>query len=526
MHSLDWGHMVDNELSLLVPQSRIRRSELVRAAQQIVGQSQLKPPISYNELQKLGEATLALIEGEPDELAFAMLMCSNELWRPYFEATPYERRLLLMPQCLKNSNSCDAIIDDLGLICAGCNRCNLNQFLDQAENLGYATLVAEGTSSALALVAEGSVDAILGVSCMETLQKSFRQVLTSVIPSLAIPLLSDGCRDTTVDVAWLKREMEGQSNRLDIQVLSLSKLKDEVANLFSETLLNSEFQVDIKPSKVARMAIDALLKGGKRMRPLLCLLAYSAYTLHQNDQIASQLMLIVECFHKASLIHDDIEDGDEFRYGEKTTHFENGVPQAVNLGDYLIGQGYLKLSRLQVPVHIKAQLLDLFAHMHVESTVGQGEELVAFEEHRVFSKEKMVELFRQKTGSAIRVSLVSGALAAQAPLHEVELLGRFSDWFGIAYQIRDDLTEFRGEATDQERASYPFLKSLLLEIKSLKPQNSTEWHEAIVLYGVDKLAQNELDAALAQMSDCLSQLESQKLRLALLSVVNRIFDRP
>ena len=85
MHSLDWGHMVDNELSLLVPQSRIRRSELVCAAQQIVGQSQLKPPISYNELQKLGEATLALIEGEPDELAFAMLMCSNELWRPYFE---------------------------------------------------------------------------------------------------------------------------------------------------------------------------------------------------------------------------------------------------------------------------------------------------------------------------------------------------------------------------------------------------------------------------------------------------------
>src|SRR5690606_34549940 len=113
------------------------------------------------ELQKLGETTLALIEGEPDELAFAMLMCSNELWRPYFEATPYERRLLLMPQCLKNSSSCDAIIDDLGLICAGCNRCNLNQFLDQAENLGYATLVAEGTSSALALVAEGSVDAIL-----------------------------------------------------------------------------------------------------------------------------------------------------------------------------------------------------------------------------------------------------------------------------------------------------------------------------------------------------------------------------
>ena len=526
MHSLDWAHMVDNELSLYVPQSHVRRSLLVRAAKQIVEQSQLRPPVLYNELQKLGETTLALIEGEPDELAFAMLMCSNELWRPYFEATPYERRLLLMPQCLKNSSSCDAIIDDLGLICAGCNRCNLNRFIEQAENLGYATLVAEGTSSALALVAEGSVDAILGVGCMQPLPKSFKPVFTLVIPSLAIPLLSDGCRDTTVDVPWLKREIDAQNNRADFQILSLSTLKSEVLELFNESFISAELQIDIKQSQTSRLAVDVLLKGGKRMRPLLCQLSYSAYATNQNDLIAKQLMLIVECFHKASLIHDDIEDGDEFRYGEKTSHFENGVPQAVNLGDYLIGMGYFKLSQLQIPALIKAQLLDLFAHMHVESTVGQGEELVAFEEHRVFNKEKMMELFKQKTGSAIRVSLVSGALAAQAPLHEVELLERFSDWFGIAYQIRDDLTEFRGEATDQERASFPFLKSLLLEIRSLKPLNSTEWHEAIVLYGVDKLAQYELDAALAQMSDCLSQLESQKLRLALLSVVNRIFDRP
>jgi geranylgeranyl diphosphate synthase, type II len=525
MHSLDWELMVDTDLdlSLVVPASAARRVALIEAAKVSAMGAGLLPPLAFSELRKLGEAVLEAVNGEPHELAFAMLMCSNELWRPYFEATPYERRLLLLPQCLKNSASCVAVIDDLGLICAGCNRCNLNNFLEQAETLGYATLVAEGTSAALGLVEEGSVDAILGVSCMETLQKSFKHVLSSAIPSLAIPLLSDGCRDTTVDTTWLKHEIVAHNFQSNLQPLSVSKLKDKVEALFNPSFLAAEFHLNTNPNHTSRLAVDSLLHGGKRMRPLLSLLAYASYALEYNEQTARQLMLVVECFHKASLIHDDIEDGDDFRYGRKTVHHENGIPQAVNLGDYLIGQGYFKLSQLQLSAYIKAQLLDLFAHMHVESTIGQGEELISIEKHQIFSTEKIVELFRQKTGSAIRVSLVSGALAAGAPLHELELLGRFSDWFGIAYQIRDDLTEFLGEATDQERASYPFLKSLLAERTSLKSQTAEDWHEAIVQYRADEWAQNELDAVLFQVHNCLKLLESQKMRLALLSVVNRIF---
>ena len=53
----------------------------------------------------------------------------------------------------------------------------------------------------------------------------------------------------------------------------------------------------------------------------------------------------IESFHKASLVHDDIQDGDEFRYGQPTLHIAHGVPTAINVGDYLIGLGYRLVSR-------------------------------------------------------------------------------------------------------------------------------------------------------------------------------------
>ena len=53
----------------------------------------------------------------------------------------------------------------------------------------------------------------------------------------------------------------------------------------------------------------------------------------------------IETFHKASLVHDDIEDDDAFRYGAETIHRQYGIPTAINVGDYLIGMGYRLVSR-------------------------------------------------------------------------------------------------------------------------------------------------------------------------------------
>src|SRR6185503_2935803 len=61
--------------------------------------------------------------------------------------------------------------------------------------------------------------------------------------------------------------------------------------------------------------------------------------------LVKRAALAIECFHKASLVHDDIEDDDTFRYGRETLHRQYGVGTAINIGDYLIGLGYRLVGR-------------------------------------------------------------------------------------------------------------------------------------------------------------------------------------
>ena len=88
-----------------------------------------------------------------------------------------------------------------------------------------------------------------------------------------------------------------------------------------------------------------------------------------------QAAVAVECFHKASLVHDDIEDADERRYGRETLHVEHGVPVALNAGDLLLGEGYRLLAGCGAPADVCAELVRIAAAGHRELCLGQGAEL-------------------------------------------------------------------------------------------------------------------------------------------------------
>ena len=88
--------------------------------------------------------------------------------------------------------------------------------------------------------------------------------------------------------------------------------------------------------------------------------------------------LAIEAFHKASLVHDDIEDDDTFRYGRETLHRQHGVSTAINVGDYLIGLGYRLVSRERKELggDCAADILDRLADAHLKLSEGQGAELL------------------------------------------------------------------------------------------------------------------------------------------------------
>ena len=104
---------------------------------------------------------------------------------------------------------------------------------------------------------------------------------------------------------------------------------------------------------------DPAAKRGKRLRPRILLAV--AESEGSDGRAALGAAAALELLHNFSLIHDDIEDGDAQRYGEKTLHEEHGTPVALNVGDLLIGEGYRLLADCRASAEQKAAMIRVAA---------------------------------------------------------------------------------------------------------------------------------------------------------------------
>jgi geranylgeranyl pyrophosphate synthase len=519
---------------LQVPEKALVRNRLRKAARELVAERGILPPASFEFIQQMADEIIALTGTDAAFREFAMVVSGNEIWRSVVAATPYNRRLLLLPQCLKNNSSCHAEIDELGLICAGCQSCQIDSILQKAEMLGYASLVAEGTTVAISLVQGGTVDAVIGVTCMSVLQKSFETVARAAVPVIGIPLLFEGCAETDVDNRWLDDELTNFKENKDLQPISVSGLKEKVNGFFTEETLTQL----LGPANdlTTKLTIESMLTGGQRIRPLLTALAYSAYSAYSakpSEELLLQLSVVIECFHKASLIHDDIEDNDDFRYNTETIHKQHGIPVAINTGDFLLGKGYELLGKLPLESNVMAACYQLVAQSHVALSVGQGADLLASSKNMVLPLEQQLKIFEQKTGSAILVALLLGATATGASENDLQILKKFSAYFGMAYQIKDDLDEYRESNEHTQVADYPLMLSILSEnaldfaVEDIQiayarndKQQVAEWIEANQIV---KKAEELLAEYTSKAYEELGQLENLRMKMSLYTVLGKIF---
>ena len=167
----------------------------------------------------------------------------------------------------------------------------------------------------------------------------------------------------------------------------------------------------------------------------------------------------MECFHKASLIHDDIEDDDRARYGEPTLHMEHGTAVALNVGDLLVGEGYRLLAECEsVHASVRGEMIKIASAGHRTLCLGQGAELSWAHAPAPLTPLQVVEIFRRKTAPAFEVALRLGAALADADDDVHRTLTKYSEALGIAYQIKDDLEDLdAGHAGDDVRALRPSL---------------------------------------------------------------------
>ncbi|MBE3069935.1 MAG: polyprenyl synthetase family protein [Planctomycetes bacterium] len=426
-----------------VPQARDERERLLAAVREYVAERRPVPPFSLAELQLHAARVLERCGGDRKYLKWLAVLVSNEAWWDRVASVPFSRRLLLLPKCLRSAADCEGAMDEFGLVCADCGRCPIHDFKTGAEAAGYVSLVAEGTPAVMTLIRTGQIEAVIGVSCLSALESIYPLMEAAAVPGIAIPLLYDGCVGTAVDVDWVWDALHatgaGGSRRLDVDAL-----RHEVETWFAPDALDAT--LGPVSGETERIARAWLARSGKRWRPLLALGAFEASRAGSALRPEfRRVALAVECFHKASLVHDDIEDDDATRYGEQTLHEQYGIPVALNVGDFLLGEGYRLIGEADFPAEPKAEMLRAAARGHRDLTIGQGSELCWARHPQPLATAEVIDIFRHKTAPAFEVALRLGAIAGDAGEETWGVLHRYSEALGIAYQISDDLKDFRGE---------------------------------------------------------------------------------
>jgi geranylgeranyl pyrophosphate synthase len=522
-----------------IPQSLPEREWLRSEIRRYVGERRgsLVPPLVLDELRRHASRILSATGVDPIYSDYIGVLLGNEVWREQLAAIPYERRLLLLPKCLRVEDRCPAPFDEFGLLCKQCGLCSIQDLQNEAERLGYAVLVAEGSAIVMSLIQTGKIQAIVGVSCLSVLERAFPYMEAAAIPGIAIPLLQDDCVDTTVDMDWVWEVIhltsDDRTHRLDLE-----SLRTEVQGWFEpETLAGLMGGPAAGPADA--VARDWLAREGKRWRPFLTACVWRAFGDDPDAPFPESLKRVavgVECFHKASLIHDDIEDDDAVRYGAPALHVEHGVPVALNAGDMLIGEGYRLLAGSGPG---GGELAAIAAKGHRQLCLGQGDELDWTRNPRPLGVPEVIEIFRRKTSPAFEVALRAGAAHAGAPDSVHEVLRRYSDALGVAYQIRDDLEDLSAsDAPDDIRAFGPSLPMALARERARGGERDLvdrAWNRnvdeaeaagvrgLIADPGVEEQCRTLVEMYKQQAIETLTELDNSSLKGLLRRVVGKIF---
>jgi geranylgeranyl diphosphate synthase, type II len=525
-----------------IPQSLGERERLRAAIAAYVAarRDQLVPPLVLDELKTHADRVLEGAGVDASYRDYVGVLLSNEVWRDQLATIPFERRLLLLPKCLRVEDKCPAPFDEFGLLCKQCGLCTIQDLQNEAERLGYAVLVAEGSAIVMSLIQTGKIDAIVGVSCLSVLERAFPYMEAAAVPGIAIPLLQDDCKDTTVDIDWvwdvIHLSSDDRTRRMD-----LDGLRREVETWFEPAALADLLGPAEGPADL--VARDWLGRAGKRWRPFLTTCAYKACQADPDAPVPDavrRLAVAVECFHKASLAHDDIEDGDATRYGAQALHAEHGVPVALNAGDLLIGEGYRLIGAADVPCETRSRLLRIAADGHRQLCLGQGTELQWARTPAPLTAAQVIDIFRRKTSPAFEVALRLGAACGDAPDDVHDRLRRYSEALGIAYQIRDDIDDLSGgEAPDDLSALRPSLPLALAHERAkgaakallqrawqqevTTPAERAEVRAVVETLGVEARCRELVELYKEQSIRALPELQNASLKGLLRRVVGKIF---
>ena len=209
-------------------------------------------------------------------------------------------------------------------------------------------------------------------------------------------------------------------------------IENHIENAVNELFANLKFTAE--PAGLYDPLRYMMEIGGKRIRPRLCLLAYSLFQEEMNQSILGPAAAL-EVFHSFTLIHDDIMDKADVRRGVPTVYRKWDENTAILSGDVMSIESYKLLA--QAPAEVLPKALELFSTTAAEVCEGQQYDM-DFEDMESVPMEDYLKMIGLKTAVLIACSAKMGALIGGADDRTCDLLYRFGYDLGLAFQIADD----------------------------------------------------------------------------------------
>jgi len=242
----------------------------------------------------------------------------------------------------------------------------------------------------------------------------------------------------------------------------------ELSAIISEELVRIEYP---KTPRSLYEPIDYILGlGGKRMRPILVLMAYQLFD--KNIEKAISPALAIEVFHNFTLLHDDIMDNAPLRRGRKTVHKKWNNNVAILSGDAMLVQAFQLIS--EADNTIVKQILAVFSKAAIEVCEGQQWDM-DFENRSNVSISDYLKMIEHKTAVLLGAALQIGGIIGGGTITEQKHLYAFGRNLGIAFQLKDDLLDAFGDTETfgkqiggdimVNKKTYLYLKALELSDK-------------------------------------------------------------
>lgn len=306
---------------------------------------------------------------------------------------------------------------------------------------------------------------------------------------------------------------------------------EEVLSVVNEAIKSLPF--NRQPASLYEPVKYVLSIGGKRMRPVLMLLAYNLFK--ENPQSILNQACALETYHNYTLLHDDLMDNADLRRGHETVHKRWDANTAILSGDSMLVLAFQQMA--QCPEDKLKAVLDLFTETALE--IGEGQQYDMDFEHRMDVREdEYIEMIRLKTSVLLACALKMGALLADASTEDANLLYKFGEQIGLAFQLQDDFldvygdTKVFGKAIGGDIVSNKKTFMLINAFLRANEQQRAELHRWVEatefdeqekiaavtrLYneiGIDKLAQERIDHYFKQSLACLEAVKIDAERKA------------